>query len=781
MGLFSKFKRHPPRVADDYFAQFSEDAIDLNSDMFTDVLQKAPSLKETWPYVSLSDLNRLIRALKNDFAVPTSRVIELGTVTYLQNDEQTGEAVETGLTWQNAKVTADSDNFVVETVRETLNDPDTRQDDDVSYDQIRDVFLDLLNAAEKYVPLDMNELPNLPDEDEFIQAVQQNQPLVIEEIQYWNADEQKSGSDSEILQPDKPSDSYQTDSNVVEPEHHNVESKASSSVIFEGPEVASNSELEVQSSLLDGLGEPPLEPMEDTNTEIREQTPDISANTPEVSFDGQSSESVPVVTRLGRHQVLTNAELLDELAFDYPTFTIDPALVDASLNASDSKYVVSEMEKEKREANIYLKQSADEFVFEIKAKLKDLIDDTDFQKQRDQLIDADWQDDMKAEVAAQVDAQFKQTVDQRLKQINQSNQQAVTAENQRHADALQALENQQAEQLSEAKAELNTQKAQLTTTQQTAKIQETQAYLNQQLSALQTKHDRKVSELLIDANATFVSDATNSLQAGFKAIKDYLKKREAELQSAHDAAVKVETANIDAKLSAEEFSKQTQAADEATRLVEQLKEQLQKSEGEREVLDTQLQKTANEASALTAQVKELKNAAEHTESNELLKTVIASGYRQQSQEPQEPQQIQIPEKKNYWKYSSIGILALIGVVSIGASGYTVMHQNQHQLAKQESIIQKQDAQLKSTQNKSRNQSSHKSEIDSAHFNILDESLDSGSLSVYERSFKDQNLGTEDRTLKTGKLLIQNGQKDDAWVLAEKNNGHNESLLKLLEE
>ncbi|MDR3241696.1 MAG: hypothetical protein LBT37_05950 [Lactobacillaceae bacterium] len=71
--------------------------------------------------------------------------------------------------------------------------------------------------------------------------------------------------------------------------------------------------------------------------------------------------------------------------------------------------------------------------------------------------------------------------------------------------------------------------------------------------------------------------------------------------------------------------------------------------------------------------------------------------------------------------------------------------------------------------------------DTTDYTPLDTDIAANKLSVYDTSFKNQDLQTDARVLAVGKVLIMNGQTSDALSLANANQGHNQSLLAYIAE
>lgn len=74
-------------------------------------------------------------------AIVTGEVVPLGTVMYLIADPESGKSQETGLSWGDAKIRPDMENFVIETVNQVLNDEEVRVDDSITYNQLKNAFI----------------------------------------------------------------------------------------------------------------------------------------------------------------------------------------------------------------------------------------------------------------------------------------------------------------------------------------------------------------------------------------------------------------------------------------------------------------------------------------------------------------------------------------------------------------------------------------------------------------------------------------------------------------
>lgn len=178
-NFFNKFKRHPPVPAGTYFAQLSVNAIDLTDEVFAGALAQTQNGQETFPNLSLDDLKTFWETLQYHVATPEGRNIPLGVINYVTVNRK-DHVTLTGLTLEPATITPDSDNFVVETVRSTLNDEETRLSEDITYQDIQESLQQLITATLATTDFTADDLPKLPTEETYLAAVQANQLLIVE-------------------------------------------------------------------------------------------------------------------------------------------------------------------------------------------------------------------------------------------------------------------------------------------------------------------------------------------------------------------------------------------------------------------------------------------------------------------------------------------------------------------------------------------------------------------------------------------------------------------------
>lgn len=171
-----KTRKRPSIDLGAYRAQIVKSNLDRENPLIKNIIAETGQIAQTWPNLKLDELKALTEKLQQTVATATAEVVPLGDVSFLTVDPQNPKkVVETGITWEKATVKPDMENFVVETDNQVLNDEQVRLDDDLTYTDLAEALTSFLAASHDLGGFAYQELPELPSEEKYVEAVENNQ------------------------------------------------------------------------------------------------------------------------------------------------------------------------------------------------------------------------------------------------------------------------------------------------------------------------------------------------------------------------------------------------------------------------------------------------------------------------------------------------------------------------------------------------------------------------------------------------------------------------------
>lgn len=403
-----------------------------------------------------------------------------------------------------------------------------------------------------------------------------------------------------------------------------------------------------------------------------------------------------------------------------------------------------------------------------------LIDTSEFEAEKQQLLASDWQEDMKSKIAADIEQRFAGQKEQAKSQIDRQFENDSLAEKERHEREMNNLKQQRDLDIQRSDDLLSEQERQAIISEQTQKIAEQEVYIKQLITELDTKFNHDLSAKLTEAMNHYRPAAIASLDAGYKQIKEQLVQDEQRLTEKHKQVV-AEKLEITKQTVAEHDVAQMQAristlSESDVRMTKETKDlmnELDQSNKTREQLMAEVDQLHQRLA-----VAESKNATDSQDKHsKVLEDLIAVQLSNQLQQGQ-PQ----PKKKKHSR-ATIALVTLLSVIALGGAGFGV-----HSYQTVEQLKHDQAAALQAAKSESKPKEEAKTEATKEKaddFKLLDESLSQGSLGVYKSKYVGKDLKTDDRTYNVGLLFLSQGLVDDAWAVASSNDGHNERLLALL--
>lgn len=367
-----------------YQAQFINNQLDQDNPMIQQIINETGDLAQTLPNMQLSELKTLTERLRQDVAIATGEVVQLGDITYLTPDTKNPKKlIETGLTWEKATVKADIENFVIETVNQVLNDETTRLDDDISYPELADALAEFLTANHELAGFDRRELPELPTVDAYITAVENNQQFKL--------------LPQRLIIPDVSED---------EPTKQQVSSETTSAV---KPSQA-------------------IVPVND----LTEKVP--------VAGSLMSPINPQVTEQITENSTLTIANLIKEFQVKPTFFTVKSIDATQTVVPESDHYVDVMMTRETQEANTFMQQAADKVVDSYRENLtQNVADVQEDTKPLNGLLATDWQTPVKEQIKQRHSKDYGERLDKSIQALENDYEQAVTEEEQRHEQTLAKL------------------------------------------------------------------------------------------------------------------------------------------------------------------------------------------------------------------------------------------------------------------------------------------------------------------------------------------------------
>lgn len=119
MSWFKSEKKDKKHTELSYQAQFVNPKLDRENPIIQQIISETGNLAQTWPNIQLDELKLLTEKLQQNVTITTGEVVRLGSITFLTpNPANPKKLIETGLTWEDATVKANMENFVIETVNQ---------------------------------------------------------------------------------------------------------------------------------------------------------------------------------------------------------------------------------------------------------------------------------------------------------------------------------------------------------------------------------------------------------------------------------------------------------------------------------------------------------------------------------------------------------------------------------------------------------------------------------------------------------------------------------------
>lgn len=510
MSWFKSEKKEKKHTELSYQAQFVNPKLDRENTVIQQIINETGHLARTWPNIQLDELKALTEKLQQDVAITTGEVVALGSVTYLTpNPDNPKKLIETGLTWEDATVKADMENFAIETVNQVLNDETTRLDDQITYDELTDALAEFLAASHDVAGFRYEDMPELPTTDEYVNAVETNQMfdllpqrLVVKEVQ-------------ETVQK-------QQEKKEVPP----VEEKAATEVKAPAKQVTAHS-VDI-----------------DTKTETKR---------PANNLTEKQSLTTPnnVVVE---NNTMVIADLIKAFKVQprfFKTKSVDP---NQTVVPESDNYVDVMMARETLEANTFIQQAADKVADSYREALtRNVADVREDTKPLNDLLATDWQTPVKDQIKQRHTKDYGERLDKSIQALESDYKQAVADEEQRHEQTLTKLERQLKHDKEKTTVKLTVDRDHIIQNEIAQIITTQKQYIEQEVQQLRYNRAEFKRHKVIDEIISDQKEANELLTNNYRSLSNGLEDRRQTFIKEHEQALITRQASDEAQAEKERY------------------------------------------------------------------------------------------------------------------------------------------------------------------------------------------------------------------------------------
>lgn len=754
------FKRHPSAELGDYHVQILNEQLDFDNEVIREIVDNVGTVAETWPNLSLQDFKDLTEEIKQKMAIPTGEIVTIGDAVYLYVDPDTGKYVETGLTWDKASVRSNMENFVIDTVSQIFNDEEVRLNDEVTYSMLNNALIQLVSAADTLTDIAEGDLPALPTEEEYLEALETNQPLKILPAKLKTAP----------LTTQIPQTTGETEQEVVKETAPN----------------GADSKVKPVMTPVSPIGPAPvLPPSADSDNH------ELPASVPPEDYAPAPKLSTP-----GGNQLFDELQArIERFAVAIKKFEVDPAKLDLVVSPEDDDYVDAMMNRERASANMLLEQSSKSIAGAFRTQLMHGTTIHLDHEKLDSLLSKDWQTPIKQRIEADQTKVFADRLAGTQANLDDAYQNDVDQENARHEQTLASLASQLELDKSKAVEQNESMREQVIRQETMQSLAQQQLYIDKEVETLRKNAEDLVRHAVLDGLVSRQEDADHMMANQLQEIVRALEAERRKLVAEHESA-------LEKRQSADEAQLKRAQAEMANQNVSTLEEDKKRAEDDRLVLQQQVVKLQGEATKWQGEAESSKadlerltsRVAELTEiSNQTALIAALAGRTQQADQP-----VMSKQSNGFVKGMLVSAAVLLGLGGVGYGVYSAQAakttakesikaaKESYELKEKTLKLQPTKAKQTASASKAVQATATSSDTQSAqspttdeNFQSLDTDVKSNSLKVYYQQFENKDLKTEDRTLAVGKLLIGSGNMKAAKQLAANNTGHNTQLLSLI--
>ncbi|XZO07867.1 hypothetical protein ABU186_10375 [Weissella paramesenteroides] len=509
MSWFKSEKKGKKHTELSYQAQFVNPKLDRENPIIQQIISETGDLNQTWPNIQLDELKLLTEKLQQDVAITTGEVVQLGSITFLTpNPANPKKLIETGLTWENATVKANMENFVIETVNQVLNDETTRLDDQVTYNELADALSEFLAASQDVADFKYGDMPELPSSDEYVNAVETNQmfDLLPQRL---------------IVREVKVSDQNQQDKKEMSP----VEKKAAAEVKAPAkqPTAYKAAAKPVPKQLVDNLTE---------NQSVLAPVKNIATE----------NNSVVIADLIKAFQVQPRF---------FKTKSVDPKQI---VVPESDNYVDVMMARETLEANTFIQQAADKVADSYREALSQNVADVrEDSKPLNDLLATDWQTPVKDQIKQRHTKDYGKRLDKSIQALDSDYKQAVADEEQRHEQTLTKLEKQLKRDKEKTTVKLTVDRDHIIQNEIAQIITTQKQYIEQEVQQLRYNRAEFKRHKVIDEIISDQKEANELLTNNYRSLANGLEERRQSFIKEHEQALVTRQASDEAQAEKERY------------------------------------------------------------------------------------------------------------------------------------------------------------------------------------------------------------------------------------
>ena len=507
MSWFKSEKKDKKHTELSYQAQFVNPKLDRENSIIQQIISETGNLAQTWPNIQLDELKLLTEKLQQDVAITTGEVVRLGSITFLTpNPANPKKLIETGLTWEDATVKANMENFVIETVNQVLNDESTRLDDQVAYDELADALSEFLAASQDVAGFKYGDMPELPSSDEYVNAVETNQMfdllpqrLIVKEV--------------------KATDQKQREEVTTVKEKTTTEVKAPAK----------------QPTARSVVAKPATKQSVDNLTE-------------------KQSVPVPEKNIATENNTVVIAELIKAFKVQprfFKTKSVDPKQI---VVPESDNYVDVMMARETLEANTFIQQAADKVADSYRETLSqnvaDVREDT---KPLNDLLATDWQTPVKDQIKQRHTKDYGERLDKSIQALDADYKRAVADEEQRHEQTLTKLEKQLKRDKEKTTVKLTVDRDHIIQNEIAQIITTQKQYIEQEVQQLRYNRAEFKRHKVIDEIISDQKEANELLTNNYRSLANGLEERRQSFIKEHEQALVTRQASDEAQAEKERY------------------------------------------------------------------------------------------------------------------------------------------------------------------------------------------------------------------------------------
>ena len=512
MSWFKSEKKGKKHTELSYQAQFVNPKLDRENPIIQQIISETGDLNQTWPNIQLDELKLLTEKLQQDVAITTGEVVQLGSITFLTpNPANPKKLIETGLTWENATVKANMENFVIETVNQVLNDETTRLDDQVTYNELADALSEFLAASQDVAGFKYGDMPELPSSNEYVNAVGTNQMfdllpqrLVVKEVQ-------------ETVQK-------QQEKKEVPP----VEEKAATEVKAPAKQSTAHN-------------------VDVATTTATKQS--VNNNLTEKQIFAAPAKNVVI-----ENNTVVIADLIKAFKVQPRFFKSKSVNPDQTVVPESDDYVDVMMARETLEANTFIQQAADKVADNYRETLSqnvaDVREDT---KPLNDLLATDWQTPVKDQIKQRHTKDYGERLDKSIQALDSDYKQAVADEEQRHEQTLTKLEKQLKRDKEKTTVKLTVDRDHIIQNEIAQIITTQKQYIEQEVKQLRNNQAEFKRHKVIDEIISDQKEANELLTNNYRSLANGLEERRQSFIKEHEQALVTRQASDEAQAEKERY------------------------------------------------------------------------------------------------------------------------------------------------------------------------------------------------------------------------------------